>query len=519
MADVSRESTTSFAKWELFPLARGGMGTASLGCVSTDSGFERLVVIKRLNESTARDPVAQRRLIEEAELAGLVHHANVVPVQYVGQDEDGIYLVLDYIEGASLGQMLDEACPSLIDRGIVLRLFLDVLAGLDAIHHARDHLGEELNILHRDATPDNILVGLDGVARLTDFGIAKHDGSAVHTGPMTVMGKHGYMAPEYLLGECAGPAMDVYSIGVSLWICLTGRSPFHGLESAQILSKTVHEGVPDISRFVDLPVELSQVVKKACAREQAQRFQSAQEFARALEQCAHFELAPRYKVVDYVSQRFSSRAERLRGRAAEEIRSTRRISQSRLRASETTVSPLELTEPVSSEVDFGRRSLRSESESGSHPRFDAGLPTLPTRVVPSPVVRSRRPLIASLMIAAVGLGVASSWILPQTESEAPVLSLPELPPSGLSEPIVPSRREPTSEGQEGAQLIEEESKVEGQEASAQGISTPTTVPVRAAVTKRSYPSQKQSEQPVETHPRRLGGRPEPSEIVKRNPYR
>lgn len=291
---------TSLKIRELMPLGTGGMGTAYLACTKAGQ-FERLVVVKRLHEHLVDDPDARKRLLAEAELAAYVHHANVVGVQHVGKDERGLFIILDYVEGTSLNHLILAQSPLCISEPIALRVVLDCLAGLSAIHTTTDNRRRPLNILHRDVTPDNVLVGLDGLARLSDFGIAKSSRSTVQTGPLQLIGKLPYMAPEYIDRGQIGPTMDVYAMGVTLWQLLVGRLPWEAQEQAQHLVKILIDGVPPLPEEAGHSPELRAIVAKACALDPNQRYQTAREMAEALEGLrASHEIAEHTHVAAYV---------------------------------------------------------------------------------------------------------------------------------------------------------------------------------------------------------------------------
>ena len=160
--------------------------------------FQRFVVVKRLHEHALHDEGSEQRLLAEAQLAGFVHHANVVSMHQAGSDEEGDYLVCDYVEGESLAGLIEHARG----RGkpppaIVARILLDGLVGLHAAHEAVDAGGAPLGMLHRDVSMDNLLVGRDGVTRLSDFGIAKSVQTSVVTEQGMLQGKLIYFSPEY----------------------------------------------------------------------------------------------------------------------------------------------------------------------------------------------------------------------------------------------------------------------------------------------------------------------------------
>ena len=174
-----RDRLPSSSRYELLvKIASGGMATVYVGRLSSVVGSSRLVAIKRAHAHLMEDPAFAKMLIEEAKLASRIHHPNVVAVQSVEEVEGELLLVMDYVEGASLADLVNyEELP--MPARVAVRALLDGCAGLQAAHELTDDDGKSLGIVHRDVSPHNILVGVDGVARLTDFGIAKSSG---HTG-------------------------------------------------------------------------------------------------------------------------------------------------------------------------------------------------------------------------------------------------------------------------------------------------------------------------------------------------
>ncbi len=251
----------------LFELGRGGMGTALLARAVGAAGFERLVVIKRLHPHLLDRADAVQRFLDEARVAAHIRHANVVATHLVGTDEQGHYLVLDYVEGASLEELVDRAAlkRERIPPPIVLRIGLDALAGLHAAHEARDTTGRRLELLHRDVSIQNVLVGIDGVARVSDFGIAKSALASVQTDKQYIVGKLMYLPPEYLQRQAVGPDFDVYSLGVTLWIALAGSEPWPQADDAAMVTQILTTGVPRLSTVMDVAPQLDDVLSKACA--------------------------------------------------------------------------------------------------------------------------------------------------------------------------------------------------------------------------------------------------------------
>ncbi len=270
----------------LFELGRGGMGSATLARAAGAGGFERLVVVKRMHRHLLEHPSAVQRFLDEARQAALVHHANVVGIHQVGSDAEGYFMVFDYVEGAGLDELVDRAglrgAP--VPPPIVLRIALDALSGLHAVHTARDVSGRDLSMLHRDVSPQNVIVGRDGVARLTDFGIAKSTLASVATDQKYLVGKLLYLPPEYLRHQPVGPSLDVYALGVSLWMALAGREPWPDADEHQLLTHVLEQGIPRLSDSgVRIAPMVEDIVASACDPEPSLRPRSARIMAESIE--------------------------------------------------------------------------------------------------------------------------------------------------------------------------------------------------------------------------------------------
>ena len=214
-------------------LAGGGMGTVHLARAHGERGFSRPVAVKLLHAHLAEDPDIVTRFLEEARVAALVKHPHVVSVLDVGENAGTPFLVLDYVHGESFEGLLRAARKAAepVPFDVVAGIAIDLLEGLAAAHVAKDALGAPLDVVHRDVSPHNVLVSEDGIAYVTDFGIAKVRDRLRLTGTNDMLGKAGYMAPEQL-GAPGGitPQTDLYGAGIVLWEALAGRKLFDGLE-------------------------------------------------------------------------------------------------------------------------------------------------------------------------------------------------------------------------------------------------------------------------------------------------
>jgi serine/threonine-protein kinase len=288
-------------------IAKGGMATVFLGRLVGAGGFQRLVAIKRLHGHLADDPDHVRMFLEEARIAAQIHHAHAVPILEIGQSERGHYLVMEYVEGVTLAQIAARVGASglPVPHRVALRAVLDALAGLHAAHEIAGPDGKPLGVVHRDCSPHNILVGVDGNARITDFGVARDGSRLSHTRIGTLKGKIAYMAPEQIQQDARlDRRADVYAMGIVLWELLAGRPLFKPDTPAQALVRALHAPVPRLSEVVyGVPPALEAICEKALARDPADRYQTAIELAEAIEN-AGVRLANAREVATFVLNLF-----------------------------------------------------------------------------------------------------------------------------------------------------------------------------------------------------------------------
>jgi len=271
----------------LTEIASGGMASVFLGRARGVAGFERVVAVKVCHPHLRVDEEFAEMFLDEARLAAKIHHPNVVSTLDVGDDDGRLFLVMEYIEGDRLSGLIKAA----VKRGrripppIAARIFIDLLSGLHAAHELAGSDGAELSVVHRDVSPQNVLVGVDGVARITDFGIAKTEARVTDTGLQQIKGKLAYMAPEQLAGETVTRRSDIYAAGVVLWETLTGKRLFRGETDVDTVQQVVKAEVPRPSEIVtDLDPAFDAVVMKAIDRDPERRFPTAAAFAEALEE-------------------------------------------------------------------------------------------------------------------------------------------------------------------------------------------------------------------------------------------
>jgi serine/threonine-protein kinase len=268
-------------------IAKGGMASVHLGRLLGPVGFARTVAIKRMHEQFADDPAFVSMFLDEARLTARIRHPNVVPALDVVAMKGELFLVMEFIQGESLSQLIraTTARGERIPPEVVAAILVGALHGLHAAHEARDDRGEPLDIVHRDVSPHNIIVGTDGVSRVLDFGIARAVGRLHQTTQDgRLKGKLAYMAPEQVAGV-VGRTTDVYGAAVVLWEALTGQGLFRGENEAALLQRVLLGcSVPPSAFAPDLPPVLDAVTMRGLSLDPAKRFPTARDMARALEE-------------------------------------------------------------------------------------------------------------------------------------------------------------------------------------------------------------------------------------------
>jgi eukaryotic-like serine/threonine-protein kinase len=271
-------------------IASGGMATVYLARLTGMGGFQRFVAMKRLHPHLASEKEFVEMFLDEARIAARIHHPNVVPILEVGASQVGYYLVMEYIEGDTLARMLARAASSgkKLPVSIALRIAIDMLSGLHAAHELHDDQNEPVNLVHRDVSPQNVLVGQDGIARITDFGVARAASRLTATRVGQLKGKIAYMAPEQAAGsEELDRRADVFSSGIVIWEALAQKRLFKAENEAATLSRVIAEPVPLLFQVApQVSKEVSGVVMRALDRDANKRFPSCAAFADALEAAA-----------------------------------------------------------------------------------------------------------------------------------------------------------------------------------------------------------------------------------------
>ena len=292
-------------------IGSGGMATVHLGRLFGPRGFARIVAIKRLHAAYADDPDFTVRFMQEARLASRIRHPNVVPVLDVLAEGGELSLVMEYVEGESLARLLRIARErgSVVPVAIAAAIIAGVLHGLHAAHESEGEDGKPLGVVHRDVSPQNIIVGADGVARLLDFGVAKAVGLAPATrGGAGAVGKLSYMAPEQIRREAVSPRTDVYAAAVVLWEAICGRRLFRGEDEADVAEQILIGLIAPPSKFAPtIDDALERLVRRGLATEPRAR-PDAREMATALEPFSALRSTVAAWLADLASDRLAERA-------------------------------------------------------------------------------------------------------------------------------------------------------------------------------------------------------------------
>jgi serine/threonine-protein kinase len=263
------------------------MGTVWLARLSGKLGFERLVALKTILPTYSNDRQFGDMFLDEAKIAAQIDHENVARILEIGEDRGVLYYAMELIDGESLRKLYRDvrAANMAFPQGVALRIIADACAGLHATHELRGEDGRPLEVVHRDVSPQNLLVSVRGTTKLIDFGVAKANArSSEETAAGTLKGKLEYMAPEQAQGAPLDRRADVYALGAVLYELLAGRPVRQTDEGRQLAA--LHElvmGMPYTPLPETVPQIVRQIVDRALARDASQRFGSADELRRALE--------------------------------------------------------------------------------------------------------------------------------------------------------------------------------------------------------------------------------------------
>jgi len=506
----------------LTQLASGGMASVYIARSQGVAGFERLVAIKVLHPHLAYEQEFISMFLDEARLAARIRHMNVVPTLDISDSPgDGYFLVMEYIEGNHLGALLGRAAKlgERLPQPFVCRVLVDTLQGLGAAHRLIDEHGKPLKLVHRDVSPHNILVGTDGIARLTDFGVAKADVRMASTRAGQFKGKLSYMAPEQASSSETDQRSDLFSVGIILWESLTGRRLFKGESNAATLNKLLNDTIvkpselwPDIEQFDD-------VVMKALSRNPENRFQSADEFAEALDIAAGRAGVAKTRDV----------AEVVRSLDAEKLQSERQ----RVRDSIEMLGRAEIAEskvPMPREgTPSGSRTYNRSGGTGSYVHgsvsgvLSDGTPVLIRRASDSNALKWFVMVLAVVVFLYAGFLVWQLMRTPAAQQPAepnPTTEIAPAPPVVPTDPVAADRAEANTEAGDATSAPQE-----AKPAPERKSSTASPRPRRRRARPKSKPEPTRAQEPQKPAKKETPPRPAPApkadpvDIDIQNPYR
>ncbi len=271
----------------LMPIAAGGMAMVWAARLKGTRGFQKIVAVKTMLPKLSEDDQFEKMFLDEASLASKIRHPHAVEILDLGEQDGVLFLAMEWIDGVPLNQLMKAAKrQGGVPTTVAARIVMQACGGLHAAHELTDGKGKLIGLVHRDISPQNILVSYDGVAKVVDFGVAKAtalgDGA---TKAGQLKGKVSYMAPEQVRGEPIDRRVDVFAMGIVLYALTTGKHPFRKeSEGATLFAITAPEPVVPPRKFIpDYPQALQEVVLKALEKDREQRYATASELLKALD--------------------------------------------------------------------------------------------------------------------------------------------------------------------------------------------------------------------------------------------
>jgi len=431
-ADLRAGST--LGRYELLlPIAKGGMAQVWAARLRGSRGFQKLVAIKTILAGVIDNARMEQMFLEEAQLASQIHHPNVVGTLELGEENNALYLVMEWVDGESLSVVLAKAAESGgVPLPIAVNLIGQACQGLYAAHNLRDESGNLLGLVHRDVSPQNLLVSFSGTAKLVDFGIAKATSKASGlTEAGEIKGKFAYMAPEQVRGHAIDARTDLFALGILLYLLTTGKHPFRGDHPGATVQNicSEHGPTPPSAFLADYPPALEEVVLKSLAKDPERRFASANEMLTALEAAmpGPLEASFEVQVADYLKRIFGARATERRAaiRLAQEHADRQRAESS-------------------SSISVGTlRAIAVDPRTGSSLPAAPPSYTLPSGVSsePPPARKwaSKPALAVAALVALVALGGGLRQLATTTAASGQAAGSSPVPAESLDRPTEPAR--------------------------------------------------------------------------------
>ncbi len=404
----------SIGRYQLIQrLGHGGMATVYLGRAAGKGGFEKLVAIKAIHAHLANEPDFLEMFLDEARIAARIHHPHVVEILDLGEADGLSFMVMEYVEGETLSGLIRvlRKREELLPVPVVVQIVTDACEGIGAAHQLEDRDGKSYNLVHRDVSPQNLLVGLDGWVKVVDFGIMKASGKRSNTLTGQLRGKLPYMSPEQARGESLDHRTDLFAMGVVLWELLTNERVFQGGSEAKTIDNVATGNIPEIqARRPDLPVALCDIVRRSLSAKIEHRYATADAMARdlkgVLRSCSGDE-DPRRQLATIMKSHFGARFEYARA----VVRAGGSASPVPAPAQESPGHPDESNRMAGVPASTGSGSSRSSME----------MHTLTSSLAGAPARHWSLWLLLPLIGAAIGTGVVT-W------RDEPTLNLPtEMP--------------------------------------------------------------------------------------------
>jgi serine/threonine protein kinase len=421
-------------------IASGGMATVEYGRLLGPHGFSRPVAIKRLHAQFAKNPAFAAMFIDEARLSARLMHANIIQTLDVIERPGEIAIVMEYVHGEALSSVIEQvnARGERVPVKIATALVSSVLHGLHAAHEARNERDELLGVVHRDVSPQNILVGADGVPRILDFGIAKAVDQLRSTPSGEIKGKLAYIAPEQLRGQAVDRRADVFGAAAVLWETLTGFMLFHAESSSVLVQRVLQEPLrPPSVHVPELAPELDAIVMRGLSRDREQRYATAREMALELER--RLGIATQSEVSDWLLE--------VAGAALAQRASQLRRLQERAGGPSVTVNQADATGSSTRILDHDE-----VSSSGALPQ-GSSTPSIETRSRTTEVRVAWPWLVAGACVVGVLVALGILWLRGDGSVSPAVTSIPPPPAAGAAAPpVVPVEELPSgvSEAAAGA---------------------------------------------------------------------
>jgi len=415
----------------LLPIGAGGMGRVWVAREAGEPALTRLVAIKTALAEEGASEGFYKVLFDEARIASLVQHPNVCVIHGAEKSRGVVYLVMDYSDGGSLREILDVLPEHRLDIHVAVRVVSRVCAGLHAAHELIGEDGEPLHVVHRDVSPQNVLIATSGQVRITDFGVAKARGQ-LHAPTQTgeVKGKLSYMAPEQVTTKDVDRRADVFALGCVLYEATVGERPFSGGDALATLYQLLEQPLtPPSEKRPDYPPELEKIVLKAMERDREARFATAEDLARALERFLMSEKArvSDMRIAELVKTTLAAPIAKRAADIAQAIAAIAAAAEAKTRVPasvvEPTVAPLPTAEEPSAEVTLAKAATL------------AG-PTLSGTAIPGFHPR-RGPRLFALVGAGVLLLVGAVLLLRPNADPPPSPGVSAVTPVAPPSPVVP----------------------------------------------------------------------------------